>query len=188
MNRPGPDPHRHGVHFYEDDASLCRKVATFLGQGLVVGDPAVVLVTPSHREQIVAELGRQHVDVRSVERSGALVFLDASDTLGVCMVNGTPDAELFSAYMGMVLSQLGRIKPRATIRAYGEMVDVLWKAGETEAAVRLEVLWNALAATYRFSLLCGYAMGHFYKEPEAFARVCAQHSDVLSSDGTAAKS
>lgn len=153
-----------------------------------MGDPAVVVVSPAHREQIVEELGRQHVDVRSAQRSGALVFLDASETLGVCMVNGTPDAELFSGYMGTVLSQLGRIKPRATVRAYGEMVDVLWKAGQTEAAVKLEMLWNALASKYHFSLLCGYAMGHFYKEPEAYARVCAQHSEILPSDGTSAES
>ena len=47
--------------------------------------------------------------------------------------------------------------------AYGEMVDVLWKAGQDVAAIRLEMLWNKLAAMHDFALLCGYAMGNFYK-------------------------
>ena len=29
---------------------------------------------------------------------------------------------------------------------------------------KVEMLWNGLASTYDFSLLCGYAFGHFYKE------------------------
>lgn len=157
-------------------------VATFLAEGLAAGDPAIVVATPPHEEQIVAELRRRLIDVQYAQRAGDLVFLDADETLGVCMIDGTPDPELFTSYMGTVLSQLGRINPGATVRAYGEMVDVLWKAGQTEAAVKLEMLWNALASRYNFSLLCGYAMGHFYKEPEAYARVCAEHSAVLGSN------
>jgi hypothetical protein len=34
------------------------------------------------------------------------------------------------------------------IRAYGEMVDVLWQAGQTAAAIRLEMLWNQLAENH----------------------------------------
>jgi hypothetical protein len=52
--------------------------------------------------------------------------------------------------------------------------------------VKLEILWNAIASRYRFSLLCGYAMGHFYKEPEAYARVCAEHSERLEANDSPA--
>ena len=34
-------------------------------------------------------------------------------------------------------------------------MDLLWKDGLTTAAVRLEMLWNQLARTQDFSLLCG---------------------------------
>jgi len=181
-------PHRHGVHFYEDSASLCRMVARFLAEGLTTGDPAIVVATPPHQEQIVEQLRSRLIDVGSAQRSGALVFLDADETLGVCMVGGNPDPELFASYIGTVLGQVARIKPQSTVRAYGEMVDLLWKTGQTEAAVKLEILWNALASKYRFSLLCGYAMGHFYKEPDAYARVCSEHSDVWPNDGLRAGS
>lgn len=187
---PGPRtvPYRHGVHFYEDHASLCRMVGRFLAEGLVSGDPAVVVATPEHQAQIVPELQRNRIDVRAAQHEGTLVVLDADDTLGVCMIDGTPDPELFGAYIGTVLAQLRRIKPTATVRAYGEMVDLLWRNGQTEAAIKLEIHWNALASRYRFSLLCGYAMGHFYKEPEAYARVCAQHTDVRRFDPASLRS
>ena len=172
-------PHRHAVQFYEDSASLCRMVADFLGDGFAAGEPAVVIATPAHEQQIMEELTRRRIEVDQVRRAGELVVLDAEETLGACMINGTPDGELFSRYLGTVLRQVGRIRPRITIRAYGEMVDVLWKAGQTEAAVKLEVLWNALALQHNFSLLCGYAMGQFYKEPECYRRVCDQHSEVI---------
>jgi hypothetical protein len=36
------------------------------------------------------------------------------------------------------------------------------KDGLTTAAIKLEVLWNQLAMTREFSLLCAYSMGNFY--------------------------
>ena len=71
------------------------------------------------------------------------------------------------------------------IRAYGEMVDVLWKDGKEAAAIRLEMLWNQLANTRKFSLLCGYSMGSFYKDA-AFDDICQQHTHVVSAGGDTA--
>jgi len=65
------------------------------------------------------------------------------------------------------------------------MVDVLWREGQQDAAIRLEMLWNQLANTRKFSLLCGYSMGSFYKDA-AFDAICHQHTHVLSIDGAAA--
>ena len=67
------------------------------------------------------------------------------------------------------------------VRAYGEMVDVLWKDGQTLAALRLEELWNDLADRHSFSLLCGYTMGHFYKEAHGddFHEICRRHREVI---------
>jgi hypothetical protein len=61
------------------------------------------------------------------------------------------------------------------------MVDVLWQDGLTAAAIRLEMLWNQLAMTHDFSLLCGYSMGSFYKDA-GMRDICAQHSHVVPAD------
>ena len=67
------------------------------------------------------------------------------------------------------------------MRAYGEMVDVLWQDGLTSAALRLETLWNELTRTQDFSLLCGYAMRIFYKQA-GMREICAQHSHVIAAE------
>jgi len=114
--------------------------------------------------------------------TGELVLLDSEDTLGACMVGGSPDAGLFHSYMSTVLHQVAKGRPRTSIRAYGEMVDLLWKTGQAEAAIKLEILWNALATRFAFSLLCGYSMGQFYKQPDLYRRVCEQHTAVFDND------
>ena len=173
--------HKHSVHFYEDTVSLCRIVGGFLGSGLSGGAPAIIIATPTHREQILFNLIERSIDVQKARRAGELVVLDVDDTLGAFMLDDMPDAALFESYMGTILAQVMRVRPRATIRAYGEMVDVLWKAGRAEAAIKLETRWNALASRHPFSLLCGYSIGQFYKQPEFFNQVCAQHDAVIES-------
>jgi hypothetical protein len=176
--------HFHAVKFYETRESLCRIVAEFLGEGLISQQPALVIATPEHRSGILAELRARHFDVDGMQAAGDLLLLDASEVLATFMVDGMPNADLFIRKTTGAIQQLCRGRKDCTIRAYGEMVDVLWKAGQTMAAVRLEMLWNKLAMTRDFALLCGYAMGSFYKDAglEAIHR---EHSHVVSPEGQA---
>ena len=47
------------------------------------------------------------------------------------------------------------------------------------------MLWNRLANTHDFSLLCGYAMGNFYKDA-TIQDVCRHHTHTVSDDGRVA--
>src|SRR5215831_18560904 len=58
--------HFHAVRFYDNDVSLCRIVAGFLREGLVVGQPALVIATQSHAQGIVAELRARELDVTTL--------------------------------------------------------------------------------------------------------------------------
>jgi hypothetical protein len=177
--------HFHAVRFYENKASLCRIVAQFLSEGFVTGQPAIVISTAEHRDAIVQELRLARVDVDGLQASGDLLLLDAREALGTFMVDGTPDPGRFEASMTGAIDAVCRGRSDCTIRLYGEMVDLLWKDGLTVAAVQLEMLWNRLAMTRDFSLLCGYGMGNFYKDA-AMEEICDQHSHVVSVDGAAA--
>jgi hypothetical protein len=101
------------------------------------------------------------------------------------MVAGMPNEKRFNATLIPEIEKACRGRTARTIRAYGEMVDVLWKGGHTVAATRLEMLWNKLAATHDFSLVCGYSMGNFYKDA-AIEEICSHHSHILSGTGEAA--
>jgi hypothetical protein len=180
------DEHYHAVRFYEDDGSLCRIVGSFLGDGFSAGQPAVVIATPSHRQGIVRVLESLSFDIEHLIRKGALVVIDAEELLSTFMKEGGPDPAAFDRTVGGLLDGLIATHPGATVRAYGEMVDWLWKNSEAEMAIRLEVLWNELAASRTFSLLCGYSIGNFYKHG-AFENICAQHSHVISTNGKATR-
>jgi MEDS: MEthanogen/methylotroph, DcmR Sensory domain len=175
----------HAVRFYENEKSLAHIVAEFLCEGLSAGKPGIVVATPTQRASIVRELIAACVDVVRLQRSGDLVLLDAERTLSTFMTDGKPDGQAFRNSMTGVIKQACRERVNCTVRIYGQMVDVLWKRGEHDAAIRLEVLWNQLANSHAFSLMCGYAMGHFYKDA-SIDDVCRQHTHVISADGSAA--
>lgn len=183
-NRSTEAGHFHAVRFYQTQESLCRMVAEFLGQGLITNEPSMVIATPEHRLGIVAELHARHFDVDRMQAAGDLLMVDARETLATFMVDGMPDAERFDTNMTRLIEQVCRGRQDCTVRAYGEMVDVLWKAGQNLAAIRLEMLWNKLAMSHDFSLLCGYAMGSFYKDA-SLKEICQQHSHVIGEQGIA---
>jgi hypothetical protein len=173
--------HHHAVQFYGDDDSLFTTVASFLGQGFVDGHPAVVIATPEHRKAILEHLGGRLINVDQAQKTGSLIVLDAAKTLDMFMEDGMPDAQRFESTVGKLIGDmLADRRDRVLIRAYGEMVDVLWKKGNSDAAIRLEMLWNRLAQRYGFALLCGYSMGNFYKETKGFEAICREHTHVVA--------
>ena len=70
-----------------------------------------------------------------------------------------PDAELFDQFVTQVLERAGRGGRR--VRAFGEMVALLWAQGHNGATVRLEHLWHELCRRESFSLLCAYPRAGF---------------------------
>ena len=174
--------HHHAVQFYSTDQSLIRTVAAFLSEGLAASQPAVVIATPAHRVAIAEALMRCGANPRQALRDGDLIVLDAEATLDLFMVDNYPDAGLFDKNVGRLVEQALNGRDTVVVRAYGEMVDVLWKQGRADAAIQLEILWNTLAQKYSFALLCGYAMGSFYKQTQRLDEVIAQHTTVIPHD------
>lgn len=168
----------HCVQFYETDAFLCDSVAEFLTQGLRAGEPGIVIATEAHREGFAQRLRARGIDVAQVEADGRLLMLDAQRTLDACLVDDRPDGERFRQVLGGELAGLAARTSAPRIRAYGEMVDLLWRAGQPEAAIRLEELWNELATRHAFSLLCAYGLNGVYRQP-GIPAICATHGEVL---------
>ena len=172
----------HAVQFYQDDDSLVTVVVKFLAEGLRQSQPGVVVATLEHRNAIDDALLAQGLDVGRMKRFGDLVLLDARETLDTIVADDLPHPELFNHVFGSALGALARMHPNRPIRAYGEMVDLLWQSGRMDAAVRVEILWNQLVQSGGVSLLCGYAIGNFYKETSAFEAICRAHTHVIGSN------
>jgi signal transduction histidine kinase len=176
--------HRHAVQFYESDDFLARTVSEYLAAGFRLGEPAVVIATPAHLEAFALQLVARGVNVESARQRGMLVELDARITLETFMVHGEPDRERFRKTIAPVLEAARRRHGSTTVRAFGEMVDLLWAGGAGDAALALEALWNGLAQTQRFSLLCAYAIHQFddSRHREQFAAICAEHTHIVPTE------
>ncbi|HMG12037.1 MAG TPA: GAF domain-containing protein, partial [Gemmatimonadaceae bacterium] len=171
----------HIVQFYDADAQLLAAVSQYLLAGLAAGEPLVVVATPEHCAAFAAELTASGFDARPLEETARLTFLDARQTLALFMRDNEPDADLFDASIGGVLARVQAMHAGAPIRAYGEMVDLLWRDGKAQAALKLEGLWNDLGRRCTFSLFCAYVMGNFYRVDGigGIEDVCAMHSHVI---------
>jgi hypothetical protein len=176
-----PPEHSHAVQFYDDDEFLFDAVGRFLAAGVKAGDRLVVIATEPHRAGFMKYL-EPHNGHAAIE-SGQLLILDARHMLAKFMVGGMPDPDLFRDALSRVMTQL-RETGEGRVRAYGEMVDLLWRDGNSRAAIRLEELWNDAGKEQTFSLLCAYVMNNFYKQgdSETFMAVCRNHSHVIPTE------
>jgi signal transduction histidine kinase len=177
----------HIVQFYENEDFLCDTVASFLGEGLMAGEPLVVIATPSHSHGFLARLKARGFDVDYARCSGQVTLLDARQTLSSFMIDRIPDEHLFKINIGGALERAVRGRNQTCIRTYGEMVDLLWQDKNAEAAIRLEELWNEMGRTHSFSLFCAYAMGNFHRAEHAqqFQQICHTHVHVNPSESYA---
>jgi hypothetical protein len=146
----------HVVQLYgSDDRLLTTNVGRYLEEGLKRGDGLLVIATPEHRSSLVRYLSNQ-TSYASAVLEGRLVFLDAAATLNRFLTNGVPDAELFGTVVGEALRTVRSSAGHTGVRAYGEMVGLLWRSGNCAAAIRLEEFWNGLLTASDVSLFCSY--------------------------------
>lgn len=161
------EPEEHVVQLYgSDDRLLTQNVGRFLSEGFKRGDGLLIIATPEHRTTLVRQL-REHTGYSKAVLEGRLVFLDAAMTLARFMVDGAPDPALFQAAVGQALRGVQLRAGHTGVRAYGEMVGLLWKATKYTAAIRLEQLWNDLLEKSDVCLFCAYPIDVFSSEFQA---------------------
>ena len=171
----------HDVQFYRTDEFLLHAVVDFLASGLRAGQPIVCIATLAHLKEIVAALRRRGLDTDEFLSGREAVWLDARETLASFMEGPRPNRELFMATVGRVFELVLRGRHYLVVRGYGEMVNLLANEGNIAGALELEALWNDLAATHPYSLLCSYSVENFAHEAgvQAARQVCGHHSRTL---------
>lgn len=171
---------RHVVQFYESDAYLYRTVAEFAGDGLSNGQPVLIFPCAAHTTGIAGAISRLGIDVGHETAEGRLTMLDAREMLRAVVCDGVLDEDRFRATVGPLVHRAASLANGGTVRAYGEMVDLLWRDGRGSAAIRLESLWNEVAELHPFVMLCAYNMGAFsdVDHLEPLDQICKAHTEV----------
>src|SRR5271170_5730673 len=169
----------HVVQFYGHEEELADRVTGYLLGALQGDGAAVVIATAAHRRAFEGRLTQAGVDLAAAGRAGTYRALDAEDTLRALMTGGQLDRGAFDRMIGGLITDAGQ--GNRPVRAYGEMVALLWDAGLVNAAVQLEEMWDSAGLAYSFSVFCSYPAssvtgdGHL----EAFAEVCRLHGSVV---------
>ena len=170
----------HGAEIYVDVEDVAGRVADYLVAGFEQGEPALVVATPEHWRSFASALESRRWRQEDVEGRGLLVLADAEETLHSFMGIGGPSRIRFEAVVGLLLDSIAERHPGQRVRVFGEMVDVLCRNGQPDAAVKLETLWNELAERRDFALLCAYQLDLFDLSAQVapLADVCRLHSHV----------
>lgn len=170
-------PREHVLRFYRRDDELSGIVVDHLAGALDVGGITVIAATPSHLASFRTELARAGYDVAALRAVGDLVEIDAAELAQIFAEVGV-DQALFDRAIRRPIERAAA--SGREIRVFGEIVALLWEAGEVTAVLDLERCWNELGAAFGFSLLCGVAE-HTARRPgyaPALAQWCGLHSGV----------
>lgn len=169
------------MHFYPFDKDLLAALVEYFSVGLKVGDTCIAIATPQHMVSLNAALRANGIDVLGAVKRGQYVMYDASETLERFMVRGLPDQQRFLKSIGrMIYLTAGKGKP---VRAFGEMVTLLWKDNNLDGLLQLEEYWHNLVQDHPFSLYCAYPEKVFDKSAPhraAINKICACHSRALN--------
>jgi hypothetical protein len=149
-----------------------------VGGGLKAGESSIVIATPEHLATLNRRLVDSNVDLTCAIAEDRYIALDAETSLARFMINQMPDEDLFGLFVGELMRR-GTANNRR-VRAFGEMVALLWARGDCAATVRLEFLWNRILQNGSFSLLCAYPKAGFTEDPtRSMADICAAHSRIV---------
>jgi MEDS: MEthanogen/methylotroph, DcmR Sensory domain len=168
---------RHVVQFYGRDEELTERVTEYLLGALASGGVAIVIATPEHRHEFETRLAQAGVDLAAARDDGSYLARDAAQTLSELMAAGKLDGAAFDRVIGTVIAAAGA--GGRPVRAFGEMVALLWDDGLVSAAVRLEAMWEELGGKHPFSLFCGYRTDAVTRDMDAFAEVCRLHGEIV---------
>jgi hypothetical protein len=171
-------PCEHMVQIYEEDDAFLVALEGFVAAGIRSGEGVIVLATPAHLRSLEDRLHAAHIDVQLATIEDRYIALSAERTLATFMIDGWPDDYLFERVVTDLLRRAG--KGGRNVRAFGEMVALLWADGHNGATVRMEHLWHQMCHQKGFSLFCAYPRIGFTKDAESSIKeICAAHSKVV---------
>ena len=171
----------HLVMFHDDDRAFVDGVSGFISASLRRGD-VVSLVTSSPIRAGVAERLRAYGwDAGEAGEDGRYHASDAAESLSSIMRNGRPDAERLRQFVAEIertrAQGPGEAESRLTV--VGDMSAHLLAAGNSQAALEVERLWDSLTRTLPFLTICCYPMSPFDGlDGRLFPQLCGEHFAV----------
>lgn len=137
-----------------------------------------MLATGEHLEALDQRLQAFGVNLQQAKSQDQYITVLAEDALGKFMVNQWPDDQMLFDFVAELIARAQNGERR--VRAFGELVALLWARSHVAATVRLEFLWHQLCHQKSFSLFCAYPKAGFTEDPlKSLDVIRATHSRII---------
>jgi hypothetical protein len=161
---------------YENDEKFLDGLRTFVIEGFKRAESVIIIATKAHLKALENRLDSPDLPVLIAQDK--YIAQDAEEMLATFMVNDWPDEKLFEKSITALLNRAAG--NQRNIRAFGEMVALLWAQGHNGATIRLEHFWNDLAKHHAFPLLYDYPKGGLTQNAaESIKQICSAHSKTI---------
>lgn len=170
---------RHLAQFHREPGTLTESVYLFVESGLRRGNSVVIIAPPENTDRFIARLEAGQFHPAGLRSAGQLELIDAARLMDRVTANGKPEWALFRPALAQIFERV-RAFGRGT-RVFSEMASLMWQDGNSEGAIRIEELWNALAQTHSFALYCGFLLDTQCEKSYAgpLEELGRTHSDIL---------
>jgi hypothetical protein len=173
-------PSDHILQIYENDEVFLDALTGFVGTGIHSGDSCIVIATDVHLQALNSKLENWDIDVQALVADHRYIPLNAEEILSKFMRKGWPDETLFIQTVSELLVK-ARGHNNRRVRAFGEMVALLWAQGYNGATVHLEHLWNKFCQSQAFCLFCAYPKVGFTEDmADSITHICGAHAKMIS--------
>jgi hypothetical protein len=154
-------PGDHVVQLYQDQEFLNRAVCRYARAGLANGEGVLLFSTLAHWNAFRPRLEAEGVDVHAAQDRGQLTVVDADELLSRFMRGAMPDPPTFNVVLGDIIGQARAGGSNQKVRAWGEMVNVLWERGDVAGSMNLEDLFDQLNKIVSIVMFCSFLMDNF---------------------------
>ena len=167
----------HACQVYANDAVLLDTLTGYVGGALWNGEGVIVVATRAHGDALERRLRESGLDLGYLRGLDRYLSVSAETLLAEICIDGWPDETRFADALEPLVERAGRGRRR--VRAYGEMVALLWAEGKFEAAVELERVWNGFLHGRDLPLLCAYPRAPFERAGAGHCNAVARAHTVF---------
>ena len=183
-SRGHADTCSHELQIYSDEAVLLSSAARFVKTALRNRESMILIAGDTVRSRLFERLQSDGIDRVTVVQRGNYISLDVREAMSLFMANGMPDPVRFIELLRGLIAAAAKATFTANrkVAIFAECAALLWAAGNTQAAFRVEQLCNELAQRYGIKILCAYPAANFHgdEDLEEIKGLCAAHSAVDS--------